>query len=259
MAVNESSGNTKRNTWIFNWIPPLFIKPRKTTAEIVAAEKPVWITPLVVLSLLVIIAALIAAPLRREAIQMGTNLPADFQYYSPEQQEQFYAAQATQTSPLFLFVFPILGGLLGIWVSWFLLSSLMHLSLTLAGSRAKSIKSYNLVGWSFLPLAIREVVQILAMLFTRKMVSAPGLSGFIPADAGGFSAYLGGILALIDIYFIFQVILLFLGAVPLSGLTRTKAWTATAVSILILVLLQALPGFLSSALSGLSVSRPFFF
>jgi len=88
-------------------------------------------------------------------------------------------AQASQSSPLFLYVFPILGLLLGILVTWFLLRSLLHLSLTLAGSRGKSILSGNLAGWSTMPLIFRSLVRIVAMLTTKTAISAKGLSGLI--------------------------------------------------------------------------------
>ncbi len=259
MANGQPDRKITQTPFIFRWILPLFIKPKKTTAEIAAQDKNVWLTPLVIVSVLAIIAALVAAPIRRDAIQMGTNLPPDFQYYSEEQQQQFYEAQATQTSPLFLFIFPVLGGLFKLWISWFLLSVILYLALTLMGSRSASLKSYNLAAWTFLPFAIRYVVQILAMLFTRTQVENPGLSGFMSADATGFAAYFGAIIGLIDIYFIFQIVLLFLGSVPVSGIAKTKAWIATGISVFILLLLQAIPGLLSSVLGGLSVTRPFFF
>lgn len=259
MANGQPDRKKIQNPFIFKWILPLFLRPKKTTAAIAAQEKNVWLTPLVIVSVLAIIAALVAAPIRRDAIQMGTNLPPDFQYYSQEQQQQFYEAQATQTSPLFLFVFPVLGGLFKLWISWFLLSVLLYLTLTLMGSRSASLKSYNLAAWTFLPFAVRYVVQILAMLFTHTQVANPGLSGFVSADVKGLAAFFGAFIGLIDIYFIFQVVLLFLGAVPLSGIAKTKAWIATGIAVFILMLLQAVPGLLTSALSGLSATRPFFF
>jgi hypothetical protein len=259
MASDHYNRKATRIPFITKWILPLFLKPKKTTAEIVDDIRNVWLTPLVIVSVLAILAVLISAPIRREAIQMGTNLPPDFQYYSQEQQQQFYEGQASQTSPLFLYVFPVLAGLFKLWISWFLLSILLYLTLTLFGSRTPSLKSYNLVAWSFLPLAVRYIVQIVAMLFTHTQVTNAGLSGFVNADATGFIAYLGALLGLIDIYFIFQVILLFLGAVPLSGLTKNKALAATGISILLLILLQAVPGLLSKVLGGISVTRPFFF
>ncbi len=259
--MTNGNQNHKKNgsPFIFTWILPLFLRPKKTTAEIAAQEKNVWLTPLVIVSALAIIAVLLSAPIRREAIQMGATLPPNFEYYSPDQQQQFYEAQATQTSPLFLYVFPILGGLLKLWISWFLLSVILYLVFTIFGSRASSLKSYNLVAWSFLPIALRYIVQILATLITHTQIANPGLSGFVSADVTGIAAYFRSLIGLIDVYFIFQIILLFLGAKPLSGLTKTKAWVATGISVFILMLLQAIPGVISSMLSNLTFTSMFYF
>lgn len=237
----------------------MFIRPARTTGEIVAQERPVWLTPLLILSLLVLLSVLIAGPIRRNVIQMGSELPPDFQYYSPEMQEQFFAAQAKQTSPLFLYVFPLLSGLLKVWLPWVLLSILMYLSFMLAGSRTISIRFYNLVAWSMLPFAIRSVVQIVAMLVSKTMVNSPGLAGFVSSEATGFSAYIRSVLGYIDIYFIFQIVLLLIGSAALSGLSRSKAWITTAVSLVIVLLLMGIPGLVSSALSGLSLRGGFYF
>lgn len=259
MALKPNGNNKKRQSFQFNWVLPLFLRPRKTTGEIVEQDKPVWLTPLVILTVLALLVVIIAAPIQRQAVQMGSDLPPDFQYYSQEQQDQFYQAQANQTSPLFLYVFPMLSGLLKIWVPWFLLSIVLYLALTLAGSRANSTRSYNLVGWSMLPFAIRVLVQIAVMLFTRAQVTAPGLAGFIDSEATGAGAYFRSMLGFIDVYFIFQVVLLVLGAIQLSGLTRTKAIVATLVSVAILLFLASIPGLLASALGGLSLTRGFYF
>ena len=136
---------------------------------------------------------------------------------------------------------------------------MLHLSLTLTGSRATNVRSYNLAGWSFLPIALRHVVQIFAMLFSKSLITAPGLSGFIGADAVGFTAFIAALLGLIDIYFIWQIFLLVVGVIPLSGLERKKAWSATAVTLLVLVLFQCIPGFLSHVLSGFSMGSGFYF
>lgn len=259
MALNHNANKSKKQSLNFKWIPPLFLRPVKTISEIVAQEKPVWLTPLLILSVLTLMVVLIAAPIQRTQSQMGAELPPDFQYYSPEMQDQYYQAQANQTSPLFLYVFPMLSGLLKIWVPWFLLSVILYLSLTLAGSRASSTRSYNLVSWSMLPIAIRMLVQIAVMLFSRSLVSAPGLAGFIESEASGAGAYFRSLLAFIDFYFLWQVFLLIVGAVQLSSLTRTKAVVATLISVVILLFLSAIPGLFSSALSGLSIRGGFYF
>lgn len=258
-TVTEIKEKPKKKPFHFEWILPVIFRPRKTIEVITAQEKSVWLTPLLVVSVMIILATLVAGPIKSNIIQMGLNTPENFQYYSTEQQAQFMSAQANRTSPLFLYVFPIATGLAGLWVSWFLLSSLLHLSLTLAGSRSQNIRSYNLAAWSLLPIAVRHLVQIVAMLVTKTVVSSPGLSGFVTGDIKGAAAFFAAILGLIDLYFIWQIVLLLIGVRPLSSLKRSKAWMATAVSLLILMLLQAVPGFLSSALGGLSTSSSFFF
>jgi hypothetical protein len=258
-TVTEIKEKQKKNPLHFEWILPVIFRPRKTIETITSQEKSVWLTPLLVVSALIILATLVAGPIKSNIIQMGLNTPENFQYYTAEQQAQFQSAQANRTSPLFLYVFPAVTVLAGLWVSWFLLSSLLHLSLTLAGSRAQNVRSYNLAAWSLLPIGVRHLVQIVAMLATKTVVSNPGLSGFVTGDIKGLAAFAAAILGLIDLYFIWQIILLLIGASPLSGLKRSKAGMATAVSLLILMLLQAVPGFLSSALGGLTTSTPFFF
>jgi hypothetical protein len=239
----------------FEWVLPTFIHPQKTIEKIVEQEKPVWLTPLTILSGLILLAGLIAGPIRRNAILTGASIPANFQYYSADQQSQFLSAQSTQSSSLFTVIFPIIGGLLGLWITWFLLSAILHMSLTLAGSRSKSLRFYNLVGWAMLPIAVRQIIQILAMLIGHTVVNNSGLSGFVTGTGG--AAFLAGILGQIDLFFLWELVLLYMGVHALSGLSKQKASGALAVSVLIVVLLVAVPKLMSGMLSGLSLGGLF--
>ena len=222
-------------------------------------RKKFWLLPLIILSVLVIILALLSAPVKKQAIEMGTNLPPDFEFYPPEMQTQILEAQASQVSPLFLYVFPVLFGAMGIWISWFILSSILHLVFTLFGSRASTTRSYNLSAWSMLPLAIRLLVQIAALLVSKQAVTSPGISYLVAAEATGLKAYLRSILEFVDIYFIIQVILLFMGSISLTGLVKSKAWLAVLIALVIVMLIRGLPGLVSSVFNGLSLTRSFFF
>lgn len=255
---NNARKNSLKSKLHPEWLLPMLMRPKKTLQMILSDEKPKWLTPLLGLSLLGMIEVVVSGPIKKLAIQMGANLPPDFEYYSAEQQQQFMNAQASQTSPLFLYIFPILTTMAVIWISWFLLKSLLHLSLTLAGSRGKSVLSSNLVGWASVPLMLRSIVRILALLISQSLISARGLSGLVNA-ANGAGMFFAALLALVDIYFIWQVVLILLGTEQISGLPRSKAWGAAIVSVLILMLLMALPGFLSARMSGLSLSRMFYF
>jgi hypothetical protein len=235
------------------WILPILLHPKKTIQKILELEKPVWLTPLLVISILVILAGVIASPIKRDAIINGASLPTDFQYYSTDQQAQFMNAQSTQSSGLFTFIFPTLSALIGVWLGWFLLSSILHMSHFISGSPAAKGGYFNLVAWTMTPVMLRLIIRILAMIFSHTAVTAAGLSGFVNETSSG-AAFLAGILSQVDIFFIWQIILILIGVVPLSGLTRTKSWTATAITLLIMVLLMALPHLVNSMISGFSTA-----
>ncbi len=116
-----------------------------------------------------------------------------------------------------------------------------------------------MVGWSMVPLGVRSLVQIIAMIATRSTINGAGLSGLAGADPTGLMAYLAAFLGLIDIFFIWQIVLLIMGARDYSGLASRKALGATLISLFIFMIIFALPGFLQSILSNLSFTQYYFF
>jgi len=253
------SNDEKPRRLHFEWVLPLFFRPARTLKTVVERDHPVWQTPLLILSVLAILVVLVGAPIRTQLSQQVGELPPDFQYWPPDQQEQYFASQANKANPLFIYLFPALGALIGIWLSWFLFGSILHLALTLSGSRGTSRQAINLVAWASLPFAIRSIVTLLAILINKRLIEAAGVSGFIAADAQGFASFMRVLLAFVDIYLIWQVILLMVGSLPLTGLSRGKAWTAVLISVLLMLVLQTVPGYVSSLLSGLEITRGIFF
>jgi len=113
--VNHSTLAASGNHLHFDWLLQLVIRPKKTLDLILGETKANWQTPLLILAAVGILETLVAGPIKKAAIEMGSNLPPGFEYYSPDQQQQFMQAQASQSSPLFLYVFPFLGCY---WASW---------------------------------------------------------------------------------------------------------------------------------------------
>lgn len=247
----------RRLRW--EWVFPLFFKPRATLQKVAEQEKGVWQSPLLILCVMAVIVVLVAGPIRMQAAQAGAALPEGFEYWLPEEQERYMESQASMNGPLTLYVLPALGAVAGIFIRWFLLGSILHLSLTLAGSRSSNTAALNLVGWASLPYALRSLVQIVGMLLSRSVINAPGLSGFAAQGAAGAAAFAGALLAFVDLYLIWQIILLLVGVVPVSRLARGKAWLLTLLAVAIVLALSALPGFLGAALGGNGTSTPIYF
>ena len=138
----------------WGWVPRMFIKPRSTLARVNAQETSAWLVPMVILAVMVLIAVVVAAPIKRVNIQTGATIPQDFQWWSQERQQQFLQAQQNLTSPTFMYLFPLITGLAGYLLFWVLCSSLLYLSLTLAGSRTTNQKVSNLIAWAMVPFAL---------------------------------------------------------------------------------------------------------
>ena len=246
--------------WHPAWLAGIFIHPRTTLATASESEKNNWLTPLILLTVLVLLTTLAAMPIRRELAQTGANLPEDFQYWSQEQQQQYMDAQAQLTSPTFLLVFPFVSSSAGLWIFWFLFSSILYLVVTLAGSRVSRLKINNLVAWAMLPFALRLLVQLGVALFGHQLVTQPGLSHLLTGQDGNLQAYLRGLLSAIDVYWLWFAGLVYLGARPLFGLNTAKTLTSVLVTLLVMLLLQGFPSLLSNLLSGLAgASTPIYF
>lgn len=247
----------KPHRFQLKWIFPVLFKPRKALAEIAEKNYAVWLAPLLLLMVTSLILVLVSAPIIKAATPAVTP-PQGFEYYTPEQQQQFNEAVNVGVSSTVTTIFPLLGKWLGIWVGWFLFGSIFHLSLTLNGSRSSNRTALNIVAWSSVVYVVRDIVQILAVLVTHQVISKAGLSGFMADGLTGFPAYLSTLLSFVDIYLLWQIILLGIAAKIISGLKSAKAWLATLIAIVIFMALKALPGLIAAQLGTLSTGGMFF-
>jgi hypothetical protein len=240
-----------------DWVLPVLFQPRRIFTKVAAQSQAVWLTPLLILSLTVILQVLAAGQIKQQAALSGqVELPPGFEYSSPEDQAQFQKAMEATQSPTFIYVLQALGAVAGVWVGWLLVGALLHLALTMLGGRGNWC-ALNLVAWASLPFAIRALVRATSMLFTHHLISTPGLQGFAPAGDSGLVLYLAAFLALIDIYIVWHIILLVIGVRISSGLSVGKVWAGVLMVIVPVLLLQALLTYLVSRLSNLTIIRPF--
>ena len=244
--------------WRFDLVMPVLFRPWTGLGRVVAAARPLWRTPLLLLMLAAAASAVVAGSIKAAAAASGEiTFPPGFEFYTPEQQAQFQQAATATNNTTFNYVLPALGAVLGVVVIWFLVGWLLHLLLTLLGGRGTSQAALNIAAWAALPTLLRYGVQIVAMLSTDRLISAPGLAGFAPAGEGFASALLAGVLSHIDIYLLWQILLLYIGVRLSSQLPRAKCWAAVLLTILMVLALRALPAAILAQFGGLTVIRPF--
>ncbi len=258
--MSDIALEAKNSRFKFNWVPQVIFSPHKAFQKIASAQTAIWLTPLLVLSCMVLINVLLTGKLKNQATMSGeVSLPPDYQYYTPEQQAQYMQAIQSTQGPVFVYVLPAIGSLLGVWIGWLVLGGVLHLVTTLFGGRGSTALSMNIVAWGSLPLALRALVQVIFMLVTQKLIGSPGLSGFSPLGDSGWVIFLGQFMRLLDIYVIWQIILLAFGVRFSTGLSTTKSTLGVILAVSVILLLQSGLAYAGSMLGNLSITRPFFF
>jgi hypothetical protein len=167
------------------------------------------------------------------------------------QNNYMQAQQATQ-GPVFLYIMPMVGSLIGLWLGWLVLAGLLHLGSTLFGGRGSMQNSLNIVAWGSLPFAIRDILRVAYIFMAGHTITSPSLSGFASSE---FFLHL---LARTDLFLVWNVILLILGFAILDGLSRGKSVANVFIVVLLVLLVQAGLGTLISSFGGAAVQRPFF-
>lgn len=248
-----------RRRFYFDWALPALFKPRQAFTRITAQAGSVWLTPMLILTLTTLLLVGASGWLKGQAATQGLNLPADYQYYTPEQQAQFQQISQAQQGPVFMYVLPGLIALGRIWLGWLIVGGLLHLVVTLLGGRGGASSAMNVVAWAALAFAVRDLVRVAAMLVTRQLISSPGISGFAPSGDSSLLLFLGKLMAEIDLYVVWHILLIIVGVKVGSSLSTGKAVSGVVFTVLLGLLLAALPGFLAAKFSGLEMVRPFFF
>ena len=232
----------------------ILFRPRQGFQEMASESRGTWLTPMLLLSITAILVVMVAGYLRSRAALTGeVPLPPDWQFWTPEMQNNYMQAQQATQGPVFLYIIPALGSLTGLWLGWLLLAALLHFGSTLLGGRGSMQSALNIVAWASLPFAVRDLLRIIFMLATGHAIISPGLSGFTSTPG-----FLSQLLTRLDIFMIWHVILLVIGFALTDGLPRSKAVAGVVVVLLLVLFAQAGLGALSASFGGLAVQRPFF-
>lgn len=226
----------------------VLFQPRRTFAEIAGEASSSWLTPMLTLSLSSLLSVVVSGYLNsRAALQGQVTLPPDWQYWTPDMQNNWMLGQQATQGATFVYIIPLVSALVGLWLGWLILSGLLHLGSTLLGGRGSMQGALNIVGWGNLPFMVRDVLRVIFMLLASHAIVSPGLSGFATG-----SVFISQILSRVDIFFIWNAILLVIGFSIADGLSRNKAAIGVVIVLVILLLILAGFGVLGSSLSGIS-------
>jgi len=243
------TGSAFKTAWLYG----LALKPRATLAAILEKDRPAWLIPLVLLTLLAVLEALVFSHLRMTEMSNRIRDLDFIQTMSPEEQAFQFRLIGPPVRPLYVYVTPLLYTAGRLWIAWFLLSMVMNLILTSTGAKSSLAKTQNLIAWAFLPLGLRYLVQTASMLLSQTVIANRGLSSLLVSDPAVqqtqqsyyVTSLFQSLLGSVDIFFLWAAALLVLGvAVGFGFTTRGKAIATGLSAAMVALLMMALSGFL---------------
>ncbi len=91
---------------------------------------------MLVLTVTALLLVLVAGYLKTRAAMMGeVTMPPDWQWWTPEMQNNYMQAQQATQGKTFMYIIPLVGAWTGLWLGWVLVAGLLHLGSTLLGGR----------------------------------------------------------------------------------------------------------------------------
>jgi hypothetical protein len=245
----------------------IIVRPRATLAYVGERGKRTWWLPALVVVLLTVLPVLVSGPIRtgqtRQEMRVAQEEMAERmgEELSEEQLEQ---AMSMAASPLLTVVFPAVGSAVGRVVGWLVWAGMLYLAGMVFGGRSAFGQMLSVVVWAWLPYALRGLLQTVYVLLSGQLIVNPGLSGLVrsgppvseavlaPPSAG--QTLLTTFLSRVDLFLVWNLILLVIGVEVTTHLSRRKATLVTLgvwVVLTGLSLLPALVGGLFAAQLGM--------
>ncbi len=233
---------------LFGWID----QPKKTLRYVIKEPRwPLWLAPVFIILVATIIVTVVSAPLLSELSrqQAEEQMQAQMASIPEEQAEQVRSTMDTFTSPLFVGAMGIAFTVLGLILTWLFRGALLFFIGYLLGTDNRYIQMVTLVLWSWLPFALRDLVQAIYVLLNGQLAINKGLSFLVASgdQAQNAGNLLYGFLGQIDIFLVWHLLLVGIGIAVSTRSTTTKTalatigyWIVTALIGLSPALLQML-------------------
>lgn len=266
MEKETAASASKKN--IFALLFGVLLRPKTTFTYLKDNHKRAWWLP-AILILLLTVAPLVAAartpaptmPIMMEGMMgregMINSEAALGGKYDPTMMGGFEQPPASNLN-----LFQLAGKLGGAPAAWLLWGAALYLASVFLGRSSSFGQMFRLSVWTWLPYGIRGLVQTLYILGTGETITNAGLSGFVNQTTTAMIApgpgqlALTSILAKVDLYMIWHLLLVSVGLMSFTGLKYRKALMAVLAIWVVFTLLGIVPAILGGVLGGVTTPTP---
>lgn len=216
-------GESKEKVSILRLLLGMVIRPERTLSYIRDHSKWLWLVPAILAIIIFIIKGTVSAPLTAGLV--AEQLEKQLANIPPEQRAQMPPMITQGSSPAFIALTAIGGGLLALAAGWLFRAAVLHFVCLALGSQGRFLQMFSVVAWAWLPYFVRDVFQTAYIALIHKLITHSGLSSLVatgdPLKDSTNLVY--ALLSRIDLFLFWNLLLLIIGVAVVSGFSKRKA------------------------------------
>lgn len=187
-----------------------------------------WLAPVILAILLVAAQSLVTIPVANQAA--AERLEEQLDQIPAEERAQIEEQIGQGANLPLLAGTALVSGLIGLWVRWLFRAGAIHLFSLGLGGRNRFNQVFSMVLWTWMPLLMRSLLQTLNIAFSGALPTHRGLTAYLaalgqPLPAGAHYALLSQMQ--LDLFALWNLMLLALGVLIVTELSRAKALLVT--------------------------------
>jgi hypothetical protein len=229
-SINDESINTKRISF-WERLVGVIISPKETMEDLV--NKPRVLFPFFIVAFGSLIFYLIRLPLYKEMINRSLELQLQ------ESGSQFSSGQSG-----FIQNVGIIGGLIGTSIAslviWLIVAFAFFLLIKVFKGEGKFKQYLSILGYSYVINALYLMISLFVSYFSNNLFFDSSIASIVEIFAPNLKGSLiYGVLRGIDLFGIWQYIVISLGMASLSKISKEKVYLITALIYTVSILLNA--------------------
>jgi hypothetical protein len=259
-ARQEAAKPVKKN--VFALLLGVLFRPKATFGYLKDNHKKAWWLPAFLILLLTVAPLWAASRPSPVAQTMPPDRTEMVTSVDPRKLEGMPSQiDAPSSAPSGISLLKIGSTLLGTFAAWLLWGGALYLASVFLGRSSNFGQMFRLSVWTWLPYALRGLVQAAYIFLTGEAIVNAGFSGFvidksvtslIPPGPGQLA--LASILSRVDIFMVWHVLLVSVALMAFTSLTRRKALTATLTIWIVFALVGIVPAIFGGMVSGIGGS-----
>ena len=212
-----------------NLVWGMLVRPVRTLTYLRDHWQRTWLAPVLLAILLVVAQSLVTVPVAEQAAT--ARLEEQLGQMPVEERAMIEERMSRGTSLPLLAGTTLVSGLIGLWIRWLFRSGAIHLFSLGLGGRNHSGQIFCMVVWTWVPLLLRRLLQTLSIAFSGTLPTHQGLAAYLaalgqPLPVGTSYSLLSQVQ--LDLFVLWNLMLLALGVLITTELSRAKALLVTA-------------------------------